>query len=472
MGAIQRAMWTLAAAALAGATAAFAAPVQPIRVSNNGHMFAHADGTPFFWMGDTAWLLLERLTRAEAERYLDTRRCQGFTIVQIMVLHGADQTSRAAGSALIDGDIAAPRIVPGYDYWDHLDWVIRTAADRGLYVALVPAWGSLADNGALTPANASGYARFLGARYGRYPNVVWLVGGDTRGDSHRETWETLGSALDAATHGQLIGFHPRGRTDSSWWFHDADWLDFDMFQSGHKSYAQEAATPDAPSEDNWRFVVQDRARTPPKPTLDGEPSYENIPHGLHDLTQPRWQAADVRRYAYWSVFAGAAGHTYGDNDVMQFYVPGGPAPAFGADTHWADALHAPGAEQMRFLAALIHAHADRAGDPGMIVSNGTRYDRVIAARERRAAMAYSYTGAPFTVRLGRIAGREVHARWFSPRTGETHPIGVFANRGVHRFDPPGATQPGNDWVLLLDDTTARPPTIDPEPPPGCDRIAQ
>jgi hypothetical protein len=27
----------------------------------------------------------------------------------------------------------------------------------------------------------------------------------------------------------------------------------------------------------------------------------------------------VRRYAYWSVFAGSCGHTYGHNAIMQFY---------------------------------------------------------------------------------------------------------------------------------------------------------
>ena len=56
-------------------------------------------------------------------------------------------------------------------------------------------------------------------------------------------------------------------------------------------------------------------KKPVKPVLDGEPSYEGIPHGLHDTTLPRWKAKDVRRYGYWSVFAGAADYTYGDNAV-------------------------------------------------------------------------------------------------------------------------------------------------------------
>lgn len=56
---------------------------------------------------------------------------------------------------------------------------------------------------------------------------------------------------------------------------------------------------------------------PTKPVIDGEPSYENIPQGLHDPKEVLWKACDVRRYAYWSVFAGAFGHTYGNNSIMQ-----------------------------------------------------------------------------------------------------------------------------------------------------------
>lgn len=59
-----------------------------------------------------------------------------------------------------------------------------------------------------------------------------------------------------------------------------------------------------------------------KPVIDGEPSYENIPIGLHDPSEGRWKAADVRRYAYWSVFAGSCGHTYGHNSIMQMLRPG------------------------------------------------------------------------------------------------------------------------------------------------------
>lgn len=77
--------------------------------------------------------------------------------------------------------------------------------------------------------------------------------------------------------------------------------------------------------------------------------------GLHDLTQPYWKAADVRRYAYWDVFAGAAGHTYGHNSIMQFTGDLSQKGAFGAKYLWSDAIHHPGGAQMIHLKRLMES---------------------------------------------------------------------------------------------------------------------
>jgi hypothetical protein len=439
-----------------------AAETPPLRVSANRH-YLEAGARPFFWMGDTAWLLLSRLTREEAERYLATRQRQGFNVVQVMVLHSPKMTNRYEAPALVDDDPGRPRVTPGsdparpgeYDYWDHLDWFVSRAEAHGIYVALVPAWGSLADSGALNLKNAAAYARFLAERYRTHPNIIWLNGGDTRAEMRSIVWEMLGSTLKRFDPGHLMTFHPIGRTDSSWQYHEAPWLDFNMVQSGHRSYEQEG--PSARAEDNWRYIAEDWGRLPTKPVIDGEPSYENIPHGLHEPGQPRWTAADARRYAWWAVMAGALGHTYGENNVMQMFVTGHGDGAFEANQDWTTAIEAPGAGQMRHLRALIEARPmlERVPDPSLIRDNGTRYDRVLASRGRAYAFAYTYTGRPFTMRLGAISGQRVKAAWYSPRDGRMVPAGSFANKGERRFDPPGETAAGNDWVLVLDDAAAR-----------------
>src|SRR3546814_1727882 len=75
--------------------------------------------------------------------------------------------SRYGAPALDGGDPAHPHVTPGrdparpgeYDFWDHLDWAVERAAAHGLYLALVPSWGSLASSGKLNPASAEVYGR-------------------------------------------------------------------------------------------------------------------------------------------------------------------------------------------------------------------------------------------------------------------------------------------------------------------------
>lgn len=62
----------------------------PLQVTANGHYLQHSDGTPFFWLGDTAWELFHRLTPEEIGRYLDNRSAKGFNVIQTVVLAEMD----------------------------------------------------------------------------------------------------------------------------------------------------------------------------------------------------------------------------------------------------------------------------------------------------------------------------------------------------------------------------------------------
>ena len=115
-----------------------------LKASANGRFLQFEDGTPFFWLADTAWLLFEKLDRSETQTYLEDRRQKGFTVIQVMVLHEMFQKDVYGAAALLDDDTARPRILSGEpDYWDHVDFAVDSAADKGLFLAIVPAWGSL-----------------------------------------------------------------------------------------------------------------------------------------------------------------------------------------------------------------------------------------------------------------------------------------------------------------------------------------
>ena len=51
--------------------------------------------------------------------------------------------------------------------------------------------------------------------------------------------------------------------------------------------------------------------------MDAEPGYEDHPAGF-DKKNGYLDDHDVRKSAYWALFAGAHGHTYGCHDIWQF----------------------------------------------------------------------------------------------------------------------------------------------------------
>ncbi|MEZ0542166.1 glycoside hydrolase family 140 protein [Fibrella arboris] len=432
-----------------------------LSVSKNGRFLATGDNKPFFWLGDTGWLLFSRLTREEAETYLENRKQKGFNVVQVMVLHTLSVTNMYGDSALVNKNVATPAVTNGssfsnaaeYDFWDHVDFVVDRAAEKGIYMALVPVWGGNVKNGGVNQQQAATYAKFLAERYKSRPNIIWLNGGDIKGSDSLAVWKTIGRTLNQIDSTHLITFHPRGRTSSSEWFHTEDWLDVNMAQSGHRTYAQDTSANEKwhYGEDNWRYIQADLALTPAKPTIDAEPSYEGIPHGLHDTTLPRWNADEVRRYGYWSVLAGGFGYTYGHNSVMQMYKKGDKKTSFGPIETWDVAINSPGAGQMIHLKNLMLAHSffDRVPDQSLIANQGNRYEYLVASRGTDYALIYTYTGRNITLHMGKLPGDTVAASWFNPRDGKTTAIGDVANKGTHEFDPPASPQEGNDWVLVI-----------------------
>jgi hypothetical protein len=298
----------------------------------------------------------------------------------------------------------------------------------------------------------------LANRYKNYPNLFWLNGGDTRGDENTEVWQALGTALKRNDPNHLVTFHPFGRMQSSTWFHNESWLDFNMFQSGHQRYDQGEGDANRKGEDNWRYVQEDYAKTPIKPTIDGEPSYENIPQGLHDPQEPYWQAHHIRRYAYWSVFAGSFGHTYGNNAVMQMHKPDGTKGSYGPRNFWFKAIHDSGARHMQYVKALLLSRPffERIPDQSLVAGEpGFQHDYVIATRGIDYLFVYDYSGRKFKINMGIISGSTVKAWWFNPRNGNASLIGTFENSGTQTFDPPGEKAEGNDWVLVMDDAAKK-----------------
>lgn len=433
----------------------------PLEVSADGRTFQYADGTPFFWLGDTAWLITQKLDREEVKAYFENRRAKGFNVVQCCVVQFLTDTSFNGSPAVRDGDIATLHLTPGsdpsdpaqYDYWDHVDYVVDTAAAHGIHLAIAPVWSHMVRRTPLSAAQVRPYIEQVAARYRDRPNIIWLNGGSGRGHENTDVWQMIGETLQRQNPHQLVSYHPFGRTVTTEWFADAAWIDFHMFTSGHRRYDQDTEGRKY-GEDNWRYVLEARAADPKRPVLDAEPAYENTPQGLHKPEEPYWTADDARRYAYWSVFAGAAGHTYGENSVRQVYLSGEARPASGAKGFFMDSLDTDGARQMAHLKALMMSRPllGRVNDQSLVANDeGEKYERVLVTRGASHLFAYTYTGREFALSPGALTGDAFTVRWFNPRTGETTSAGTMARADTIVFNPPGEPAPGRDWVLVLDD---------------------
>ena len=428
-----------------------------LKVSDDRHYLIHENGRPFFWLGNTAWLLPERLTRDEVDFYLSREREEGYNVEQIQVLN-AIPTFNIYGRQANDEQFSFAQFTSKnvYGYWDHLDYIVDKAEANGIYIAMDCIWGSQISR--MNVQQAAAYGRFLGNRYKDKPNIIWMIGGDVLGSKGTESWDALARAIKEVDKNHLMTFNPRGRTTSAQWFNDREWLDFNMFQSGHRRYGQrngdkDYPIPDNTEEDNWQYVSLSQKPENLKPVIDGEPSYEDIPQGLHDINAPRWQANDVRRYAFWAVFAGCFGHTYGHNSIMQFMRPG-LSPAYGASKAWWDALNDPGYKQMKYLKRLMLSFpfTVRVADQSIITGeNGTQYDRIIATRGNDYLLVYNYSGKDMTIDLSKISGQRKNVWLMNPVDGSLKYLGEYSSRRAD-FSYVISDKKNTDRVLIAIDS--------------------
>lgn len=434
---------------------------QSFTVSENKR-YLLKEGKPFIWVGDTAWELFHKLDREEATFYLGKRATQGFTLIQAVALaelDGLNSPNAYGEKPLINNDPTKPNEA----YFKHVDFVIDKANELGLNIGLLPTWGDKVfkdrwGNGPeiFNESTARIYGKWIGERYKDRRNIVWILGGDRNprpGTSDAAVWRAMAAGVEegiGGNHKGLITYHPQpNKEGASEWFHNDSWFDFNMFQTGHCR--------DTPVFDR---ILDSYNRTPARPVIDGEPIYEDHPVCFNAKENGTSSAYDVRKSIYLDVFAGAFGFTYGCHDIWQMYSPKSVG-VNGPNIFWHFALDLPGAKEVRFLRKLIESRPmlDRIPDQSLIAENSLpAHERIQATRGVDYAFVYSAYGKSFTVNLGKISGSSINTFWFNPRNGEAKDAGKFENSGQKLFTPP-STGYGQDWVLVLDDSTKTYPKI-------------
>lgn len=457
----------------------------PLKISENGRYLVTDKGEPFFWLGDTAWFLVLKASRESNEQqpgldqYFQNRHTKGFTVLQTSLLSEAGKGPKNAygHDPFENGDYSKPLVKagPDNDFWDMVDYIIDKGQEYGIYLALLPVWNnSIPAEHQLEqdPQVAYRYGHFLGNRYKTKTHIIWVMGGDpgnpTRyvsSPSRLKMVRAIAEGIADGVNGQnnydgtadyqttLMSYHPPGAGRSSGnLLHNEPWLDFNMIQTGTRfEFA------------NYESIQGDYAQKPPKPTLDSEVTYE-YSNPLQHITNERARYGDkrlsdtdVRRAAYWSVFAGGFGFTYGHRSFIQ-WLRKGETVHNGGDMPWYRGLDAPGSFQMSHLKKLMLSRPflTRIPDQTLISwrSKGYGNNLAMATRDEAGtyALVYAPLGSPLLIELSKLSAPNLIAHWYDPRVGVYHKIGDVKAEGMKLFEPPSNGE-GQDWILILDDAT-------------------
>jgi len=419
-----------------------------LKISRDSSYIVTKDDKPFFWLGGTAWELIHRLDREEIDKYLSDRAKKGFTIIQTVILAELDglNTPNAYGEKpLLDNDPTQFN----EQYFKHVDYVIEKANELGLYIGLLPSWGDKINKRwgtgpeIFNAENAFNYGRLLAQRYLDYNNIVWILGGDRllENENHFKIIRAMAKGIREVDTIHLLSFHPVGAKKATDYINDR-WLDVDMYQSGHSRTARE-----------YSYVLESKKLSTKRPIINGEARYENIPDRFWEEKPHGWlDDADVRVSAYWSIIAGAAGYTYGCNDVWQMYDVN-KMPILNARTDWQAALHLPGSSQMGYLRQIFEIlpwQKMRINQNLILNSNpeGEFYILSAISIDKKVVIAYTPTGNPITIDLSKIDSKRITAYWFNPRSGKAKYIGDFETTTPQEFKP-WSTGRGSDFLLIL-----------------------
>ena len=339
----------------------------PVRVGKGSRYLEYADGTPFFWLGDTWWMgLCKRLAWPDEFQTLAAdRKTKGFTVVQIVAGLYPDMPAfdeRGANEAGFPWEKDYARIRP--EYFDAADKKIHYLVDQGIVPCIVGAWGYHLPW--LGSEKMKRHQRYLYARWGALP-MAWCVAGElnlpfylspkfpNHGEKQTQDWEeVIAYARSINAFGRPISSHPTGigRLSMRDLMEDPTLLDFDMLQTPHGQMDVIGRSVEA-----VRFSY---TQTPIMPTVNAEPSYEM----LWDRTPP-----EVVRRVFWVCWAsGVKGYTYGANGIWQLNrrdQPYGNSPWGGGygKISWDQAMNLPGSSQVGYGKKLLSGYAWQKFEP-------------------------------------------------------------------------------------------------------------
>ena len=435
------------------------APVYPLKVSANGRYLVDQKDTPFLIVGDVPQTLVARVSTADAAKYFDDRQAHGFNSLWINVLDAGPYYHESSydgstydGIRPFTGHISGGTDTAHYDlskpneaYFTRVDKMVTLAAEHGITVFLDPIetgqWvPTLRNNG---PAAAYAYGQYLGNRYRRFDNIIWLNGNDFNtwkdaGDDEVVRAVAMGIKSADPRHLQTIELNVETSSSSD----DPTWAPI-ISLNGTYTYSP-----------TYFQMWHSYNHTPIVPTFLLEAHYDLMDYGHpYDYGTP----AVLRRQEYWTLLSGGKGQLYGNGYTCEF-MPG-----------WKFYVDTVGVTQLeiwhKFFSALpwpdLVPDEDHAvltaglGTLGAMQTRVSKSDYATAAKtpDGSYVIAYMPTARTITINMASLKA-PAKAKWFDPTNGRYAAIAgsPLPNQGTRQFTPPGNNHDDGerDWVLLLD----------------------
>jgi hypothetical protein len=381
-------------------------------------------GDPFLITGDSPWYLLQGTDSKGAEKYLENRRKKGVnSILLCLIASPLNGTVNAYGQSpfLTENDFSTPNDA----YFDHAEYVIKKAQEKGIAVFLYPAWlgfddgkghaegfySQIIQNG---PQKLLTYGEYIGHRFKNMTNVIWVMGGDSPPKDALEGVRAIVSGIENTAGDQIFSTQNARYSSGITNYHQESWVDLNTTYSDNDSMATHL-------KDDYEKDL---------PFYFTEGTYENT--GI--------SANELRAQMYIPVLMGSSGYFYGIKPLYAF------------SQGWENLLETQGSHDLQRSAEFFSSRPwfNLVPDLGsQFLKNSSVENHLFAAVTDNGNTGIVYIPERQEVELDLtiMSGTSARAWWYNPASGKSTDGGTLDHNPSVKLMPPA----DGDWLLVLDD---------------------
>ena len=441
-----------------------------VTIQKDARYYSYADGTPFFWLGDTNWQAPNYVQTTacnypgctcnnQFKHEVDDRASKGFNVYQTYFDSG--ETDGGGQRGKIPSIWTKKFVEPNADVFNgKIDYMLEYLHSKGMVAALgMGVHTSTTRN--VHEDDLLRFARYVVARYACY-SMVWISGQEitdtapskTEGKTCMEVYMAMASMIeeiDGYKHPNTGHMYPMMATDSRAVALDmSDWHDSWTLQQGHSRKVREK---------NFYKSYYFNTSGKVKPVMETEANYEDINCG-------GFTGYDASRLSAWNAcLNGSAGFTYGVAGIWaNCFSNEGNTGWFGPNSYsyepWYMGLGKPGGYEVAYLKQFFETLPDWTKlvprYQSIAHSNfGTDNKKSIATTDdNKTAVCYFYNDDTTTGNILNLENGNYNAYWFNPLTGKFIELGSVEITGKLYTIPEKPTI--QDWAFVITQEQLKP----------------